>query len=127
MFYQIAAGVVILIHFLWIAFVILGFPLFLWRNNAPWRIIHLAAVIWMVLMQVNRAICPLTYFEMWLKSEGQGTEVYPGKFMIETIEQLIYVDNVTLEMITYATAAYLVLIVLSFWFRPIVNKKKVRS
>jgi DNA integrity scanning protein DisA with diadenylate cyclase activity len=122
MIYQVAADTVIVIHLLWIAFVILGFPIVLWLNNARWRLIHLAAVIWMVLMQVNRAICPLTYLEAWLKSEGRGAEVYSGKFIIETIERLIYVDSVTLEKIMYATAAYLVVIVLSFWFRPLRKK-----
>jgi hypothetical protein len=125
MFYPIAADIVIVIHFLWIAFVILGFPVFLWLNSARWRLIHLTAVICMILMQVSHSICPLTYLEFWLKSEGRGVEVYSGKFIIETIERLIYVDNVTLEKITYATGAYLVIIVLSFWFRPIAKKKKV--
>ena len=124
MFYQLAADIVVLIHFLWIAFVILGFPVFLWLNSARWRLIHLAAVIWMVLMQLTRSICPLTHLEAWLKSEGQGTDVYSGKFIIETLERLIYVDNVTLEKITYATGIYLTLIVLSFWFRPIARKTK---
>jgi hypothetical protein len=124
MFYQIAADIVIVIHFLWIAFVILGFPIILWINSARWRLIHLAAVIWMILMQVSHSICPLTYLEAWLKSEGRGSEVYSGKFIIETIERLIYVDSVTLEKIMYATGAYLVLIVLSFWFRPIAKKKR---
>jgi hypothetical protein len=127
MLYPIAADVVIVIHFLWIAFVILGFPVLLWLNNARWRLIHLAAVIWMVLMQVSHSICPLTYLEAWLKSEGHGAEVYSGKFIIETIERLIYVDNVTLEKITYATGVYLAIIFLSFWFRPIGKKKRLRS
>ena len=127
MVYQLAADIVVLIHFLWIAFVILGFPVFLWLNSARWRLIHLAAVIWMVLMQITRSICPLTHLEAWLKSEGQGAEVYSGKFIIETLERLIYVDNVTLEKITYATGIYLTLIVLSFWFRPIARKTKVRG
>ena len=127
MFYQYAADIVIVIHFLWIAFVILGFPVFLWLNSARWRLIHLAAVIWMVLMQLTRSICPLTHLEAWLKSEGQGAEVYSGKFIIETLERLIYVDNVTLEKITCATGVYLTLIVLSFWFRPIGKKKRLRS
>lgn len=127
MFFPFAADIVIVIHFLWIAFVILGFPVFLWLNSARWRLIHLAAVIWMVLMQLTRSICPLTHLEAWLKSEGQGAEVYSGKFIIETLERLIYVDNVTLEKITYATGVYLTLIVLSFWFRPIPGKKKGRG
>jgi hypothetical protein len=124
MYYQIAADIVIVIHFLWIAFVILGFPVLLWLNNARWRLIHLAAVIWMILMQVSRSICPLTYLEAWLKSEGRGADVYSGKFIIETIERLIYVDSVTLERITLATGVYLAIIVLSFWFRPIKKKQQ---
>src|SRR5512136_2373288 len=123
MFYPIAADIVIVIHFIWIAFVILGFPVLLWLNSARWRLIHLAAVIWMVLMQLTRSICPLTHLEAWIKSEGQGAEVYSGKFIIETMERLIYVDNVTLEKILYATGVYLALIVLSFWFRPMPRKK----
>jgi len=124
--YAIAADIVIVIHVLWIAFVILGFPVFLWLNSGRWRLIHLAAVIAMALMQVTRSICPLTYLEAWLKSEGQGADVYSGKFIIETFERLIYVDTVTLEKITWATGAYLALIALSFRFRPIPRKKKVR-
>jgi hypothetical protein len=124
MFYQIAADIVIVIHFLWIAFVILGFPIILWINSTRWRLIHLAAVIWMILMQVSHSICPLTYLEAWLKSEGRGAEVYSGKFMIETIERLIYVDSVTLEKIMVATGVYLAIIVLSFWFRPIKKKQQ---
>ncbi|HNU84194.1 MAG: DUF2784 family protein [Pseudomonadota bacterium] len=124
--YAIAADIVIVIHVLWIAFVILGFPVFLWLNSGRWRLIHLAAVIAMALMQVTRSICPLTYLEAWLKSEGQGADVYSGKFIIETFERLIYVDSITLEKITWATGAYLALIALSFRFRPIPRKKKVR-
>lgn len=125
--YAIAADIVIVIHVLWIAFVIFGFPVFLWVNSTRWRLLHLAAVIWMILMQITHSICPLTYLEAWLKSEGRGAEVYSGKFIIETIERLIYVDTLTLEKIAWATGAYLALILLSFWFRPLPGKKSVRG
>ncbi len=123
MLYKITADVVILIHFLWIGFVILGFPVALYFNSAKWRLIHLAAVILMILMQVTRTICPLTYLEAWLKSGEAAKAVYPGAFIIEWVERLIYVEDMTLEKIMYATMAYLVLILLSFWFRPLQFKK----
>jgi len=123
MFYKVATDVVILIHFLWIGFVILGFPVTLYFNSAKWRLFHLAAVILMILMQVTRTICPLTYLEAWLKSGGNTKDVYPGAFIAEWVERLIYVEDMTLEKIMYATMAYLVLILLSFWFRPIRRKK----
>ncbi len=123
MFYKIAADTVIIIHFLWIGFVILGFPVALYYNSAKWRLIHLAAVILMILMQVTRTICPLTYLEAWLKSGGNAKEVYPGAFIAEWVEKLIYVEDVTLEKIMYATIAYFLIILLSFWFRPLGRKK----
>jgi len=121
---KIAADVVILIHFLWIGFVILGFPVALYFNSTKWRLIHLAAVILMILMQVTRTICPLTYLEAWLKSGGTAKTVYPGAFIIKWVERLIYVEDMTLEKIMYATMAYLALILLSFWFRPIRWKRR---
>ena len=123
MFYKVAADVVILIHFLWIGFVILGFPVTLYFNSAKWRLFHLAAVILMILMQVTLTICPLTYLEGWLKSGGNTKDVYPGAFIAEWVERLIYVEDMTLEKIMYATMAYLVLILLSFWLRPLKFRK----
>jgi hypothetical protein len=123
MLYKVTADAVILIHFLWIGFVILGFPVALYFNSAKWRLIHLAAVILMIGMQVTRTICPLTYLEAWLKSGGGEAKVYPGAFIAEWVEKLIYVEDVTLEKIMYATMAYFALILLSFWFRPLQFKK----
>jgi hypothetical protein len=124
MSYRIAADFVIFLHFLWIAFVILGFPVFLYLNWPKWRIFHLMTLIAMVLMQLTRTICPLTYLEAYLKSKGESGRVYPGQFTIDTIEQLIYVEDLTLEKITYATIIFLVVVLLSFWLRPVSLKKQ---
>jgi hypothetical protein len=124
MFYSIAADCVIFIHFLWIAFVILGFPVFLYLNWPRWRVFHLLSLIAMVIMQLTHTICPLTHLEAYLKSKGTSARVYPGKFTIETIERLIYFEDLTLEKITYATIIFLVAVVISFWIRPIRIKKR---
>jgi hypothetical protein len=93
-------------------------------NLPRWRIFHLVALLAMIIMQLTRTICPLTYIEAYLKSKGQSDQVYPGQFMIETIEKLIYVEDLTLEKITYATLLFFVVVLLSFWFRPVTLKKK---
>lgn len=124
MLYRIAADLVILMHFLWIAFVVLGFPLFLYLNLPRWRIAHLLAVIATVIMQLTLTACPLTYIEVYLKSKGKSGQVYPGQFMIETIEKLIYIEDLTLEKITYATIVFLIVVLLSFWFKPVTLRKK---
>ncbi len=124
MSYRIAADFVIFVHFLWIAFVILGFPVFLYLNQPRWRIFHLIALLAMIVMQVTHTICPLTYLEVYLKLKGESGSVYPGQFMIDTIEKLIYVEDLTLEKITYVTIIFLIVVLLSFWFRPVSSKSK---
>lgn len=117
--YRIAADLTVAVHLLWIAFVILGFPLFLYFNNPRGRIVHLLALAAMIVMQATRTICPLTHLEVYLKSKGSAGSVYPGQFMIETAEKFIYVEDLTLEKIFYATILYFVIVVLSFWLRPL--------
>ena len=123
MFYTIAADLVIFVHFLWIAFVIVGFPVFLYLNFSKWRVFHLLALIAMAVMQISTTICPLTYLEAYLKSKGQSNRVYPGQFTIDTIEKLIYVEDLTLETITYATIIFLAVVLLSFWLKPVRFKR----
>jgi hypothetical protein len=123
MSYRIAADLVIFAHFLWIAFVILGFPVFLYLNSCRWRVFHLFALIAMVVMQLTKTICPLTYLEAYLKSKGESNKVYPGQFTIDTIEKLIYVEDLTLEKITYVTIIFLALVLLSFWLKPVHFKR----
>jgi hypothetical protein len=127
MFYTIAADLVILAHFLWIAFVILGFPVFLYLNFSRCRVFHLLALIAMVIMQLTKTICPLTYLEDYLKSKGESNRVYPGKFTIDTIEKLIYVEDLTLEKITYATIIFLALVLLSFWLKPVHFRRQTKG
>ena len=127
MLYRIAADGVLFIHFLWIAFVILGFPLFLCMNRPGWRIFHLFALLAMMIMQLTRTICPLTYLEAYLKSKGTSGHVYPGQFMIESIEKLIYVEDLTLEKITCVTMIFFVIVLLSFWLKPVTFKTRSRN
>ncbi len=122
MLFKVAGHLAVFIHFLWIIFIILGFPLFLYLNLARWRLIHLVAIIATVFMQVGGIICPLTYIEAYLQSRDLSGTVYPGSFVIEKIEELIYVEDFTLEIIMYLTAVYLLAVILSFWIRPIRKK-----
>ena len=120
MFYKVTADCILIIHFMWILFVTLGFPVFLYFNLARWRLLHLGVLVVTILMQVTQTICPLTYLEAYLKSRNISEAVYPGSFIIERIERIIYVeDMVTLERIGYLTILFFIIVLLSFWFRPI--------
>ena len=124
MLYSIAADLVVVTHFLWIVFIILGCPVFLYFNMPKCRVLHLLALIATVIMQLTRTICPLTYLEAYLKSKGESGQVYPGKFTIGAVERLIYVEDLTLKKITYITAAFLFLVLFTFWLRPVTQNKQ---
>lgn len=124
MYYKVAADFVIVIHFMWIVFVILGFPVFLYFNLSRWRLLHLTALIATIIMQATQTICPLTYLEAYLKSRNMSGAVYPGSFIIGRIEDIIYVEDlITLERITYLTVIFFVVVLFSFWFKPVKLKR----
>lgn len=123
MLFKIAVDSIVFIHFLWILFIILGFPIFLYFNLYKWRIFHLIALIAAIIMQITRTICPLTYLEAYLKSKDIDHSVYPGSFIIEKIEGLIYVQDVTLQKIACLTIIFFVVVLLSFWFRPVKRQR----
>ena len=80
----------------------------------------MAALIITILMQLTKTICPLTYLEAYLKSRDISEAVYPGSFIIERIEDIIYVEDVvTLERISYLTIVFFIIVLFSFWFRPV--------
>ncbi len=125
MLYKVAADSVIVIHFMWIVFIIFGFPVFLCFNLYRWRLVHLTALIATVIMQATQTVCPLTYLEVYLKSNDVSGTVYPGSFIIERIENVIYVEDlITLEIIKYLTVIFLVVVLFSFWFKPVKLKRE---
>jgi len=123
MLFKIAADFIVFIHFLWIIFIILGFPIFLYFNLYKWRIFHLIALIAAIIMQITQTICPLTYLEAYLKSKNIEHSVYPGSFIIEKMEGLIYVQDVTLQKIAILTIIFLIIVLISFWFRPVRRRR----
>ncbi len=119
---DILAGLVVAAHFAWIMFLILGLPVFMYFNLRRWRIFHLTALAGTVAMQVTGTACPLTCLESALRSKSQGS-VYPGQFITECLESIIYVDGHTLEKVQALTVLFLAGTALSFFFRPPRRKK----
>jgi len=125
MFYKIAADFVVFVHFMWIVFVILGFPVFLYFNLSRWRLLHLTALIATIIMQLTQTVCPLTYLEVYLKSKNISGAFYPGSFIIGKIEDIIYLEDLaTLEKITCLTIIFFIIVLLSFWFKPVKLKRE---
>ena len=93
--YQIAADFIVLLHFIFIVFVVSGGLLvFNWR----WLIWpHMAAAIWGSLIVMAGWICPLTPIENWLRLAA-GDEVYSGSFIERYLIPVIYPSSLDREM-----------------------------
>lgn len=87
--YNIAADIVVAIHFVWILFLIGG--AFIGRRVRWVMWTHWAALGYSILLQVFSWICPLTYLEIWFRNRG-GAETYAGSFIGHYLERLVYLE-----------------------------------
>lgn len=90
MLYKLAADIVVLIHFLWILFLIFGSLLGV-RYKAL-KILHIAGLGFAFMIQILGWYCPLTYLEVWLRQQHGPSLSYIGSFIIHYVEKLIYIE-----------------------------------
>ncbi len=85
-----AADIIVLIHFLWIVFLIFGA---LWGRRYPWiKRIHIGGILFALLIQIVGWYCPLTYLEAWLRRMHDSSQSYAGSFIAYYIEKIVYID-----------------------------------
>jgi hypothetical protein len=106
MTYRIAADLLVLFHFAFILFVVLGGFLVFYRHLFAW--LHLPAVIWGALIEFSGWICPLTPWEQTLRIKA-GQSGYSGGFVEHYIVSLIYPSALTPEIQIILGASVLVL------------------
>ena len=95
--FLIAADIILLLHVLFVAFVIIGLLLIFigkirnwaWIRNPWFRLIHLAAIAVVVVQSWLGLICPLTTAEMALRSRANDI-VYDGSFISHWLENILY-------------------------------------
>ena len=105
MLYQLAADAVVLLHFGFILYVVLGGLLsykWLWLL---W--LHLPAVVWGAVMSMAGWICPLTPLEIKFRAAGGGGH-YSSGFIEHYILPVIYPSGLTRELQTTMGVALLV-------------------
>ena len=92
MIYHVTANLLVMIHLVFIVFVIAGgFIVLIW----PWVILlHIPAVIWGGIVELKGWICVLTPWENNLRRLA-GQEGYPGGFIEHYIVSLIYPAELT--------------------------------
>lgn len=120
---KIGADIIVLIHFLFILFVILGgFLVIRWR----WVIwLHIPCAVWGVLIEYVGWICPLTPWENYLRSAA-GNTGYSGGFIEHYILPIIYPSGLTRELQIIFGSFVLLVNICAYtmvWIRRKKNKK----
>ncbi len=90
MIHKLFADLTVLIHFLWIVFLLIGA---LWgRRNRFIKIFHLSGLAFALVIQTFGWHCPLTHLEAWWRAKHHPDLSYAGSFIIHYIEKLIYLE-----------------------------------
>ena len=113
-FYSAAASSVLILHALFIVWVVFGALLTRWRPILRW--LHIGSLIWGILTELLPWPCPLTLLENWLEGKA-GLEPYQGRFLLHYLDKLVYPD-IPSTMLTIAGVIVCVLN-LAFYGRQI--------
>lgn len=119
MHYKILADIVVVIHFLWIVFLIFG--ALLGVKYKAIRIFHISGLIFAFIIQIFGWYCPLTYLEVWLRAKHDPSMAYAGSFIVHYLEKIIYLE-VSGNLILTLTV---LIIGINLWIY--LRKKKLKS
>ena len=120
----LAADGLLIIHALFIAFVVFGLIFIItglvrgWRRTRnPWfRFIHLGAIGFVVIQSWLNVICPLTIWENTLR-EKAGQATYAGSFIRHWLHKLIFYQAEA-WVFTLAYCVFAALVVLAWYLAP---------
>jgi Protein of Unknown function (DUF2784) len=106
MFYRLAAEAVLLLHLVFMLFVLFGAVVALrWRWFA---LVHLPAAAWGFYVEISGRICPLTYAENFLRVKA-GQSGYTESFIEHYLLAIIYPAGLTRE-VQFVLAAVVVVV-----------------
>ena len=91
----VLADAVVVVHFAFVVFVVLGGGLVLWRRWIAW--VHLPAAAWGAWIEFAGWICPLTPLEHWLRARG-GAPGDETTFVERYVIGLLYPAALTREL-----------------------------
>jgi hypothetical protein len=92
MAYRLLADLITVLHFAFVAYVLLGgFLVLRWRRSI-W--IHGPAVLWGAVVEWAGWVCPLTPLENWLRLKG-GVRGYEGGFVEHYVVPVLYPGALT--------------------------------
>ena len=120
--YEIAANLILFVHFIFILFVIFGALLFFASTKIIF--IHIPALIWGTYIELTNSICPLTYLENWFLHKANLT-TYSEGFIQNYLVSIVYPTNLTKNLQIYLGIGLIVINIIIYAF--IFSKLKKNS
>ena len=117
--YELAADIILIIHFLFILFVIFGALLFFVVKKIVF--IHIPAIIWGIYIELTNSICPLTYLENWFLHKANLT-TYSEGFIQNYLVPIVYPVSLTKQLQIFLGIGLIVINIVIYAF--IFNKLK---
>src|ERR1051326_836622 len=120
--YSFLADLVLLIHFAFVAFVVLGFVA-IWVGyfcrwpfvrDVRFRVVHLLAMGVVLAESLTGFICPLTTWENQLRKQAGQTTGYSGSFIEHWVGRILF-HNWSEHTFTFIYAGFFLLVGLTFW------------
>jgi uncharacterized protein DUF2784 len=85
--YAALESVVLLVHLVWILWILLGWMVTRGRRALTW--LHIASLLWGIAFELGPWPCPLTLAEQWLGVRSGRTPYHQG-FLVHYLDKLIY-------------------------------------
>ena len=115
--YELAANLILIVHFIFIIFVVFGALLFFVVKKIVF--IHIPALIWGSYIELTHSICPLTYLENWFLNKANLT-IYSEGFIQNYIVPIVYPTDLTKNLQIYLGITLIVVNIIIYGF--ILNK-----
>jgi hypothetical protein len=110
--FRATADLVVLVHVIFVVFVVLGGLLVARWPRLAW--VHVPAASWGVFIEFRGWICPLTPLENYLRQRG-GSSAYQGEFIQHYILPLLYPASLTPRVQIWLGSAALMVNVALYW------------
>lgn len=117
---KLMADILMFLHFLWVVFMLVGFPLAIYFKNNRLRLVHILGLTAYIFLAVVDWYCPLTLGEEYFRQMESPGFSYNGSFLAAWVGRLIYVEQwgAPLWIFRVLAGVYLLVCVSSWWWLP---------
>ncbi len=111
--YEITANLILIVHLIFILFVVFGALLFFTSTKIIF--IHIPAIIWGSYIELTNSICPLTYLENWLLQKANLT-TYSEGFIQNYLVPIVYPINLNTDIQIYLGITLIIINIVIYAF-----------